>query len=143
MLANGENKKQAATDGVRINLKVKSQNEQGWNMDLYILSWCSATNRLIATKDHASVQISVGHLYESARCPVPYFCSLWFCARCVIFLNDMLYHLCISIVLIPTRLLRDDGKKIEKDDGDANSVDNLSGQSGVSRMIDLLEKFCY
>ncbi|GJT62827.1 40S ribosomal protein S21-2-like protein [Tanacetum coccineum] len=57
------------------------QNEQGRNMDLYIPSWCSATNRLIAAKDHASVQISVGHLYESARCPVPYFCSLWFCAR--------------------------------------------------------------
>ncbi|GKF85593.1 hypothetical protein Tco_0253420, partial [Tanacetum coccineum] len=26
-------------------------------------------------------------------------------------------------------MLHDDGKKIEKDDGDANSVDNLSGQS--------------
>ncbi|GJT33953.1 40S ribosomal protein S21-2-like protein [Tanacetum coccineum] len=56
------------------------QNEQGRNMDLYILRKCSATNRFIASKDHASVEISVRRLYESARCPVLYFCSLWFCA---------------------------------------------------------------
>ncbi|GJZ86687.1 40S ribosomal protein S21-2-like protein [Tanacetum coccineum] len=40
----------------------------------------SATNRFIASKDHASVEISVRRLYESARRPVLYFCSLWFCA---------------------------------------------------------------
>ncbi|GJR53651.1 40S ribosomal protein S21-2-like protein [Tanacetum coccineum] len=33
----------------------------------------SATNRLITSKDHASLQISVGHFYESTRCPVLYF----------------------------------------------------------------------
>ncbi|KAK6161138.1 hypothetical protein DH2020_004519 [Rehmannia glutinosa] len=33
-------------------------------MDLYIPRKCSATNRLITSKDHASVQINVGHLDE-------------------------------------------------------------------------------
>ncbi|KAF5782017.1 putative ribosomal protein S21e [Helianthus annuus] len=41
------------------------QNEEGQNMDLYIPRKCSATNRLITSKDHASVQINVGHLDES------------------------------------------------------------------------------
>ncbi|KAF5941857.1 hypothetical protein HYC85_019500 [Camellia sinensis] len=36
------------------------QNEEGQNMDLYIPRKCSATNRLITAKDHASVQINVG-----------------------------------------------------------------------------------
>ncbi|KAK4795571.1 hypothetical protein SAY86_027897 [Trapa natans] len=40
----------------------KMQNEEGQNMDLYIPRKCSATNRLITSKDHASVQINVGHL---------------------------------------------------------------------------------
>ncbi|KAF5752206.1 40S ribosomal protein S21-2 [Tripterygium wilfordii] len=31
-------------------------------MELYIPRKCSATNRLITSKDHASVQINVGHL---------------------------------------------------------------------------------
>ncbi|KAL8237447.1 hypothetical protein R6Q59_018528 [Mikania micrantha] len=43
------------------------QNEEGQNMDLYIPRKCSATNRLITSKDHASVQINVGHLDESGR----------------------------------------------------------------------------
>ncbi|KAL3648697.1 Small ribosomal subunit protein eS21y [Castilleja foliolosa] len=38
------------------------QNDEGINMDLYIPRKCSATNRLITSKDHASVQINVGHL---------------------------------------------------------------------------------
>ncbi|KAF9620957.1 hypothetical protein IFM89_015779 [Coptis chinensis] len=38
------------------------QNEEGFNTDLYIPRKCSATNRLITSKDHASVQINVGHL---------------------------------------------------------------------------------
>ncbi|KAF8038758.1 40S ribosomal protein S21-2 [Syzygium oleosum] len=38
------------------------QNEEGQNMDLYIPRKCSATNRLITSKDHASVQINIGHL---------------------------------------------------------------------------------
>ncbi|XP_057962564.1 small ribosomal subunit protein eS21y isoform X1 [Malania oleifera] len=40
------------------------QNEEGQNMDLYIPRKCSATNRLITAKDHASVQINIGHLDE-------------------------------------------------------------------------------
>ena len=38
------------------------QNEEGKYVDLYIPRKCSATNRIIAAKDHASVQISIGHL---------------------------------------------------------------------------------
>ncbi|XP_010931633.1 small ribosomal subunit protein eS21 [Elaeis guineensis] len=41
------------------------QNEEGKMMDLYIPRKCSATNRLITAKDHASVQINIGHLDES------------------------------------------------------------------------------
>ncbi|GFY98724.1 ribosomal protein S21e [Actinidia rufa] len=41
------------------------QNEEGKNMDLYIPRKCSATNRLITAKDHASVQINIGHLDEN------------------------------------------------------------------------------
>lgn len=43
------------------------QNEEGENMDLYIPRKCSATNRLITAKDHASVQLNVGHLDEAGR----------------------------------------------------------------------------
>lgn len=38
------------------------QNEEGKYTDLYIPRKCSATNRIIGAKDHASVQINVGHL---------------------------------------------------------------------------------
>ncbi|MQM00565.1 hypothetical protein Taro_033302 [Colocasia esculenta] len=41
------------------------QNEEGQMMDLYIPRKCSATNRLITAKDHASVQINIGHLDDS------------------------------------------------------------------------------
>ena len=40
-------------------------NEEGENVDLYIPRKCSASNRLITAKDHASVQINVGHLDEN------------------------------------------------------------------------------
>ncbi|KAJ4838817.1 40S ribosomal protein [Turnera subulata] len=43
------------------------QNEEGKNMDLYIPRKCSATNRLITSKDHASVQINIGHLDANGR----------------------------------------------------------------------------
>ncbi|KAG5533875.1 hypothetical protein RHGRI_027915 [Rhododendron griersonianum] len=43
------------------------QNEEGQNMDLYIPRKCSATNRLIIAKDHASVQLNVGQLDEAGR----------------------------------------------------------------------------
>ncbi|OMO86745.1 Ribosomal protein S21e [Corchorus capsularis] len=36
-------------------------------MDLYIPRKCSATNRLITSKDHAAVQINIGHLDETGR----------------------------------------------------------------------------
>lgn len=41
------------------------QNEEGVITELYIPRKCSATNRLITSKDHASVQINIGHLDES------------------------------------------------------------------------------
>ncbi|MQL71951.1 hypothetical protein Taro_004278 [Colocasia esculenta] len=41
------------------------QNEEGQMMDLYILRKCSATNKLITAKDHASIQVNVGHLDAS------------------------------------------------------------------------------
>ncbi|KAI3834416.1 hypothetical protein MKX03_032527 [Papaver bracteatum] len=40
-------------------------NEEGQNMDLYIPRKCSATNRIITAKDHASVQLNIGHLGEN------------------------------------------------------------------------------
>ncbi|XP_021282728.1 40S ribosomal protein S21-2-like isoform X2 [Herrania umbratica] len=43
------------------------QNEEGQNMDLYIPRKCSATTRLITSKDHASVQMNIGHLDELGR----------------------------------------------------------------------------
>ncbi|CAL8999432.1 unnamed protein product [Prunus brigantina] len=44
---------------------IKMQNEEGVITELYIPRKCSATNRLITSKDHASVQINVGHLDEN------------------------------------------------------------------------------
>ncbi|PRP89405.1 40S ribosomal protein S21 [Planoprotostelium fungivorum] len=41
------------------------QNEEGEKIDLYIPRKCSATNRLITAKDHASVQINVGHVDQN------------------------------------------------------------------------------
>ncbi|CAN6977465.1 unnamed protein product [Brassica rapa subsp. trilocularis] len=38
------------------------QNEEGVVTELYIPRKCSATNRLITSKDHASVQLNIGHL---------------------------------------------------------------------------------
>lgn len=38
------------------------QNEAGDNVDLYIPRKCSYTNRLIAAKDHAAVQINVANV---------------------------------------------------------------------------------
>ncbi|EIE21333.1 ribosomal protein S21e [Coccomyxa subellipsoidea C-169] len=39
-------------------------NDEGETVDLYIPRKCSWTNKLITAKDHASVQINVGHLNE-------------------------------------------------------------------------------
>ncbi|WZZ74675.1 hypothetical protein YC2023_086045 [Brassica napus] len=38
------------------------QNEEGQVTELYIPRKCSATNRMITSKDHASVQLNIGHL---------------------------------------------------------------------------------
>ncbi|EFA78273.1 40S ribosomal protein S21 [Heterostelium album PN500] len=38
------------------------QNEDKKNIELYTPRKCSATNRLITAKDHASVQINIGHV---------------------------------------------------------------------------------
>ncbi|KAG6491941.1 hypothetical protein ZIOFF_046882 [Zingiber officinale] len=47
------------------NTTFKMQNEASEMMNLYILRKCSATNRLITAKDHASVQINIGHLDDN------------------------------------------------------------------------------
>ncbi|KAF0916641.1 hypothetical protein E2562_007923 [Oryza meyeriana var. granulata] len=41
------------------------QNEEGQMVDLYVPRKCSATNRIITSKDHASVQINIGHVDEN------------------------------------------------------------------------------
>ncbi|KAK9821674.1 hypothetical protein WJX74_007396 [Apatococcus lobatus] len=41
------------------------QNDEGDIVDLYIPRKCSWTNKLITAKDHASVQLNIGHLNES------------------------------------------------------------------------------
>ncbi|KAK5129835.1 40S ribosomal protein S21 [Meristemomyces frigidus] len=43
------------------------ENERGDLVDLYVPRKCSATNRIIQAKDHASVQISVGKVDENGR----------------------------------------------------------------------------
>jgi len=41
------------------------QNEAGEYVDLYIPRKCSASNRILAAKDHASIQINVADVDES------------------------------------------------------------------------------
>ncbi|KAI9266775.1 30S ribosomal protein S21e [Phascolomyces articulosus] len=43
------------------------ENSEGKLVDLYIPRKCSATNRLITAKDHASVQINVGDVNAEGR----------------------------------------------------------------------------
>jgi small subunit ribosomal protein S21e len=43
------------------------QDDKGNIVDLYIPRKCSATGRLIASKDHASVQINVGDVDAAGR----------------------------------------------------------------------------
>ncbi|GFP92746.1 40S ribosomal protein s21-2 [Phtheirospermum japonicum] len=56
------------------------KNEKGKNMDHYIPHKCSATNRLITSKDHALVQINVRHLGNNGVYTGEFstFCSLKF-----------------------------------------------------------------
>mmetsp|Transcript_65916 Transcript_65916/g.91648 ORF Transcript_65916/g.91648 Transcript_65916/m.91648 type:complete len:83 (+) Transcript_65916:70-318(+) len=41
------------------------QNDEGRVVDLYIPRKCSATNRLIAAKEHGAVQLNVGQVDEN------------------------------------------------------------------------------
>ncbi|TRM57574.1 ribosomal protein S21e [Schizophyllum amplum] len=43
------------------------ENDQGVLVDLYVPRKCSATNRLIVSKDHASVQINVADVDADGR----------------------------------------------------------------------------
>ncbi|KAK2074142.1 hypothetical protein P8C59_008372 [Phyllachora maydis] len=43
------------------------ENERGELVDLYLPRKCSASNRLITAKDHASVQISVAKVSDDGR----------------------------------------------------------------------------
>ncbi|KAJ1731540.1 40S ribosomal protein S21 [Coemansia sp. RSA 1200] len=43
------------------------ENDQGKLVELYIPRKCSATNRLIDSKDHSSVQINIGEVDENGR----------------------------------------------------------------------------
>ena len=54
-----------AHDAVRLRHLSNMINAEGENVDLYIPRKCSWTNRLIEAKDHASVQVNVGHLDQS------------------------------------------------------------------------------
>ncbi|KAK8166552.1 ribosomal protein S21e-domain-containing protein [Phyllosticta citrichinensis] len=45
----------------------KMENERGELVDLYVPRKCSATNRIIKAKDHASVQLSIGKVDENGR----------------------------------------------------------------------------
>ncbi|CAL5219828.1 g1740 [Coccomyxa viridis] len=42
-------------------------NDEGETVDLYIPRKCAYTNKLITAKDHAAVQINVGHLNENGQ----------------------------------------------------------------------------
>ncbi|KAG2114570.1 ribosomal protein S21e [Suillus discolor] len=43
------------------------ENDQGVLVDLYVPRKCAATNRLITSKDHASVQINVADVDSNGR----------------------------------------------------------------------------
>mmetsp|Transcript_9599 Transcript_9599/g.20458 ORF Transcript_9599/g.20458 Transcript_9599/m.20458 type:complete len:82 (+) Transcript_9599:47-292(+) len=42
-------------------------NDEGVTVDLYIPRKCAWTNKLITAKDHASVQLNIGHLNEEGQ----------------------------------------------------------------------------
>merc|ERR1712198_110640 len=49
---------------IRSNYLFKMQNDAGEYVDMYIPRKCSASNRLIHAKDHASIQINVAEVDE-------------------------------------------------------------------------------
>merc|ERR1711900_105658 len=55
------------TDNLTSTTTAKMENDKGELVDLYVPRKCSATNRIIKAKDHASVQISVGKVDENGR----------------------------------------------------------------------------
>ena len=61
--------------------KAKMQNDEQQIVDLYIPRKCSATNRLITSKDHASAQIEIAEV--SPRSPLRFLIRfhLLICAR--------------------------------------------------------------
>ena len=56
------------------------QDDEGNIVDIYIPRKCSATNRLITAKDHASVQIEIAEVSQLAGCS-PLFMQTRFCSH--------------------------------------------------------------
>ena len=54
-------------------------NEKGEIQEKYIPRKCSATNRLIVAKDHASVQIEIAEVSRSFGSQIARFCRRHFC----------------------------------------------------------------
>ncbi|XP_021365005.1 40S ribosomal protein S21-like [Mizuhopecten yessoensis] len=48
-----------------INHQISMQNEGGEFVDMYIPRKCSASNRIIAAKDHASIQLNIADVDET------------------------------------------------------------------------------
>ncbi|XP_054804814.1 40S ribosomal protein S21-2-like [Prosopis cineraria] len=90
------------------------QNEEGQITELYIPRKCSATNRLITAKDHASVQINIGRLDENgiynghfstfalcgfirAQARLPYLITYLFICFCSAAFYSITIFLCLSL----------------------------------------------
>lgn len=56
------------------------ENDAGKLVDLYVPRKCSATNRIIGARDHASVQINIGEVWTVARVVLVAFCPEVICA---------------------------------------------------------------
>merc|ERR1712194_658871 len=52
---------------LRLALPFAMQNDEGRVVDLYLPRKCSATNKLIAAKEHSSVQLNIGKVDEEGR----------------------------------------------------------------------------
>merc|ERR1712226_915371 len=50
---------------LKINQTVNMQNDAGEFVDLFLPRKCSASNRIIASKDHASIQINIAEVDET------------------------------------------------------------------------------
>ncbi|XP_066917756.1 small ribosomal subunit protein eS21-like [Clytia hemisphaerica] len=78
------------------------QNDSGEVVDLYIPRKCSATNTLISSKDHASVQLSVAEVDDEGRMTGG-FKTFAFSGklRCAAESDDALNHLCLKDGIFP------------------------------------------